>query len=162
MRKRTNPVERFESKYTPEPNSGCWLWTASVTSWGYGRFPHDGEKRAHRVSYKFAYGSIPSGALICHRCDQPACVNPRHLFAGTHADNMNDKQKKKRGNQPSGRSHAKWIPDEKRDAIRKDVEAGIKIKHVAEMFGIAEFTVRNIVNRVYEKKISERSHEDTR
>jgi hypothetical protein len=89
--------ERFEEKVCPEPNTGCHLWTAYVDRDGYGKFKLKGEQRsAHRVAYALYNGLIPEGMLVCHTCDVPSCVNPEHLFLGTHADNMKDRDEKGR------------------------------------------------------------------
>jgi hypothetical protein len=89
--------ERFESKYIPEPNSGCWLWMASCRPNGYGQFVKDGRRRpkrkvdyAHRVSWELFCGEIPKGLQVLHKCDVPCCVNPDHLFLGTQIQNMQD------------------------------------------------------------------------
>lgn len=97
-------IERFEAKYIPEPTSGCWIWTASLGSTGYGQF-HDGERvvKAHRFSYSTYIGTIPDGMHVLHRCDQPLCVNPSHLFIGTNADNVADMVAK--GRQQRADSH---------------------------------------------------------
>lgn len=86
--------ERFESKYIPEPNSGCWLWTDSWTPAGYGIISLGGRRGkktgAHRAAYELYVGPIPEGLDILHRCDTPCCVNPDHLYPGTDFQNRKD------------------------------------------------------------------------
>lgn len=87
----------FYNKITPEPNTGCHIWAASLDSVGYGLF---GIRRklfkAHRVAWMLCKGAVPEGLCVLHKCDTPSCVNPDHLFLGTHADNMADKKRKGR------------------------------------------------------------------
>lgn len=92
MRKDSGPITPLnEARISPEPNSGCWLWTGSITKDGYGKCrPRD--KRtvtsAHRVVWESHHGQIPSGTEMDHLCRTRCCVNPAHLEPVSHADNI--------------------------------------------------------------------------
>ena len=88
---------------------GCWIWTAPLVG-GYGRIFLNGKaKKAHRTSYELNVATIPDGLLVLHRCDNRKCVNPDHLFLGTHLDNCLDKMKKGRGNVQSRSGEHHWM-----------------------------------------------------
>ena len=118
-------VARFMSHVSSEPESGCLLWTGGLTGthkWGYGRFRlnRDTKISAHRLSWLLWRGDIPEGMLVLHTCDKPTCVNPQHLFLGTHKDNRQDCIRKGRTNLPTGCDHylSKLTPDDVQE-IRK-------------------------------------------
>jgi hypothetical protein len=93
--------ERFERLITK--TASCWIWGGVRGTNGYGTIKKKSKAiRAHRASYELFVGPIPDGMHVLHKCDNPLCVNPEHLFVGTHIDNMRDMEKKGR---------AKWIQE---------------------------------------------------
>jgi hypothetical protein len=91
---------RFLDKLIVLDLESCWGWTATPDTNGYGilRYPNGEYDRAHRLSYMLFHGPIAEGMVICHRCDNPICANPAHLFIGTQADNLRDMRDKGRSN----------------------------------------------------------------
>lgn len=93
-------IARFFAKTIPEPNSGCLLWLGSHNWQGYGmvcvKTVGCGMSYAHRIAWLMRHGPIPDGLFVCHTCDVRCCVNPDHLYLGTHADNMRDMARRKR------------------------------------------------------------------
>jgi hypothetical protein len=96
-------LDRFNNKIIPEALSGCWIWAASTDKDGYGWFQLNGKAcQAHRISYTIHNGEIPEGMCVLHRCDNPSCVNPKHLFLGTLKDNAQDRVQKGRSRDDTG------------------------------------------------------------
>lgn len=122
---------------------GCWLWTAAKTH-GYGAFWHLGKThRVHRLSFAALVGPIPDGLCVLHRCDVPACVNPAHLFTGTHQDNMDDKRMKGRQVRGEACKNAKLSEGDVRE-IRRALADGCAMGDVALSFGVKRTTVRAV------------------
>lgn len=102
-------LQRFVALVQPVTESGCWLWLGTVVRKGHGTFYVNSENRklrAHRVAYELFKGPIPEGLHVLHRCDVPCCVNPAHLFLGTHDQNMADMKRKGRARKGKGEQAA--------------------------------------------------------
>lgn len=134
-------LKRFERKYIPEPNSGCWLWVGHMHEGGYGEFREKNKRiRAHVWSYRTFKGKIPRNLFVLHHCDVRCCVNPDHLYAGSKWQNSQDA--KKRNRYPRGETHAHTKVLEK-DVI--SIRNDDRPQHViAEDYGVCQMTVCNI------------------
>lgn len=141
-------VLRFGLFFTKK--EGCWLWSGSLRTDGYGRFcvgkPARKSAGAHRVAYLLHYGIDPGVNEVCHTCDNTKCVNPEHLFAGSKSDNMKDCVSKGRNVPMVGETNGK-AKLSKADVlnIRDRYAAGDAIKYIARIFGVNHKTVRDIV-----------------
>lgn len=135
----------FFEMVIPEPNSGCWLWLGSVNNSGYGTIWENGKHiRAHRKAWELFRGPIEHGLHACHKCDVPLCVNPDHLFLGTHRDNMRDMARKGRAGAKIGERHnmAKLTLEQVR-AIRSDQRI---CRIIAIDYGVSKSTIKAVKN----------------
>ena len=108
-RKIVDPAKRFWPKVDKKTPNDCWEWKTHKTR-GYGVFSIRSKPiQAHRFSYELHFGKIPDGLLICHKCDNRACVNPNHLILGTHKDNTKDMMDKGR-NETGDKHYSKRTP----------------------------------------------------
>lgn len=142
MRARTHQerVAHFWDLVIPEPNTGCWLWMASSNEHGYGRLLWGTNLvGAHRLAYELTRGPIPAGLFVCHRCDNPPCCNPAHLFLGTAKDNGADMAAKGRSARGERSGIAK-ITDAQARELRRLVACGEPVGSVAARFGLRRAT----------------------
>lgn len=147
-------VERFWKKVKhPGSFSVCWDWVGCKTSRGYGRMTVDYKQiHAHRVSYSIYSGEIPDGMCVCHTCDNPSCVNPFHLFLGTHADNMRDMKEKGRAighngeDNPKARFQRNEIIEIRKIYDTNKYKYGLT-KRLSEAYNVPKSTMSKIVNR---------------
>lgn len=153
-------AERFDSR-VDRSGRGCWLWTGGTSPKGYGIFRLSSGRgtTAHRYAFLTAGGVIEDGQLVCHRCDNPRCVNPEHLFAGTPKENTQDMLAKGRGY--GGDSHhlrrdpgrVRGMKNPTRKLTEDDVReirklAGVLThKEIAARFGVGAAAVSHVINR---------------
>lgn len=130
----------------------CWEWTgAKGSSWSHGQFRRDGKLvYAHREAWRFWYGPIPKGMQVLHRCDNPPCVRPDHLFLGTQRDNMLDCQAKGRlviGSR-KGEDHPRArLTDRQVTALRAQYDAGASVASLSREWGLSYCHTYNLARR---------------
>lgn len=147
-------MSAFKRRVETDPRTGCWNWTGGVRrpERPYGSLVigsrSDGTRRrvsAHRLAYEIWVGPITDDLCVCHRCDNPRCVNPDHLFLGTKKDNADDRDAKGRGAappHPSGERHARaTLTDAQVDEIR---ESDLSSRKIAALYGVTDGHVRAI------------------
>lgn len=143
-RKRRNLRDRFNEKIRITP--GCWLWLGARNNKGYGQVTGRRGRNvlAHRASYELHFGHIPDGHMVLHRCDNPACVNPDHLFTGTAKDNTQDMMQKGRQKVPQGAAnHRAKLTEEQVQAIRQETGS---IRSIARKYGVTHGAITPILS----------------
>ena len=137
-------IERFQEKYRINKKTNCWEWQGYLDRDGYGQLHINQTKvnKAHRLSYEIHKGEISSNLCVCHKCDNPKCVNPEHLFLGTHQDNIKDKVSKGRSKHKENHPMVK-LSNKDREAIKQMLDrhpATLSNKNIS--FGINNFLSR--------------------
>lgn len=122
----------------------CWLWLGATDTFGYGQFLLPGEERisAHRFSYQLVHGPIPTGMIVMHSCDVPACINPDHLSVGTRGDNNRDATRKRRNAFGEKNGHAR-LTTAQVQSIRADPRSQAEI---ARAYGVTQSHISRIMS----------------
>jgi len=139
-------IERFWKRVSR--SAGCWLWTGASDG-RYGQ-AHVNKKpvKAHRLSWILSFGDIPSGLLVLHRCDNPPCVNPAHLFLGTSQDNSDDKHAKGRNRSGIGeKCHTAVLCASLVVEIRRRHQQGESHARLAREFGVSPSSIGRAATR---------------
>ncbi len=144
MKKTT--FERWREKVDMKGPDDCWEWLASKDSWGYGQIKTNKKViSSHRFSYAHYKNNgqpVQSNLCVCHHCDNPGCVNPNHLFLGTHIDNMQDMIRKGRRVNPRPKKHT----DDEVSKIRADYASGLSQRKVAKLNSAVQSVVHKIIH----------------
>jgi hypothetical protein len=149
-------LQRFWAKVSiVNDDTSCWKWTGCTfkRKWNYGQFyvsRERGHELAHRIAYELTHGEIPEGKWVLHKCDNPLCVRPDHLFLGTHIDNMADMRSKNRSAHSNGlfgelHPNSK-LTDERVIAIYRLLKEGKHVIEIAQKFDVDRHTVSHVIH----------------
>jgi hypothetical protein len=128
-----------------DKSGNCWEWTASKRN-GYGRIKVDKSMLSvHRLVYEMTNGKISKEMSVCHKCDNPSCVNPDHLFLGTHSDNMRDMVSKNRRDSKGSKNGRSLLTEPSVRIIKKLLLEGFMLqKDIASKFNVSISTISGI------------------
>lgn len=131
-------------------DNGCWKWTGRTDKSGYGRINN---ASTHRLSYEIYVGEIKEGMSVCHKCDNPPCVNPDHLFLGTAKENTRDMIKKGRCNPPHGsRMWKSKLTEKDIVEIRRKCQSGeFSQKELGNIYNVGQSNISYVINKTWKK-----------
>lgn len=141
--------DQFNALIFPEPNTGCFLWAGRHDNKGYGRLSHGAMHQvAHRQSYENAKGPFDKKMHVLHTCDNPACVNPDHLYLGDQRQNNIDRDSRGRQKTQHGTNHklAKLDDEKVREIKRLHNPKTFPTRKLAKMFGVSQKIIMNVIN----------------
>lgn len=138
---------RFWSKVDlSQGNDGCWIWTGAHSK-EYGQLVWNRRVTyAHRIVWEIVYHQSPDEMMLCHHCDNPSCVNPQHLFLGTHADNMADRNTKNRQASGMRQGSAKLTDEQVAEIRQRYVPRLVSQRKLAREYGVSQMHIRRILN----------------
>lgn len=132
--------EKFWSKVNK--TDGCWIYTGYIATNGYGKTKEKGVTvSAHRLSWELTNGPIPDGLFVCHKCDNPPCVNPYHLFLGTPKENTQDMREKKRHPHGEKTTKSKLTDKGVLDIRQRYAQGNITLLELAKEYGLTRSTI---------------------
>lgn len=140
-KKEKSLAERFWEKVKTSTEENCWEWQGNKNKQGYGTFRNGKMDKAHRISWVLHYGNNIGPLYVCHKCDNPSCVNPYHLFLGTNFENMRDMVEKGRLKQ---RNNVK-LTEEQVSEIRS-YKGNCTHKQLGEKYGVSKSAITAIKN----------------
>lgn len=137
--------KRFWEKVNRGDETECWEWKAAKTDKGYGRFWLNGNQHAHRVAYELEVGELGDQYAL-HKCDNPACVNPNHLYAGDHSDNITDAHERGQLDFEGDNNPNSSLTGELVKEIKEKLDEGVVQTELANEYGVCQRTISNIKN----------------
>lgn len=139
-------IARFWKRVDKRGPDECWEWLASRNNCGYGQIGVNSRPViASRVSWEIHHGLIPDDLWVLHKCDNPPCVNPKHLFLGTHQDNMDDMDRKGRRRGCGGRRHSKLTWDKIRAIRSSYIPHKVTTIDLAKEHGVSTRSIKSIL-----------------
>lgn len=141
--------ERLADKYVE--SGDCWIWTGAKNKNGYGCVStgKGTSTTAHKASYQVHVGPVAEGLDVCHKCDNPSCINPKHLFLGTRKENMQDSKRKGRQNPARAKGEetgSSKLTNDQVISVFKSAKAGVSLSQIAKTYNVRKQTIWSIAH----------------